>query len=423
MTTVWKRVLALVLSVLMLATCGWTAVFAEDDEDEEENENLPEKPVSNPEADLEDENDWNLMFSFLPRTGNWADDLVLVAESQLGYTESKENFEAVLNEDKDGYDLFGWTRYGAWYGYPYGDWCATFISFCLSYAGIPAEAFPYDSGTVNWVAALINRDLFKNRTEYSPKPGDLVFFDWEEDYRADHVGIVCIVDEATGKITTVEANRSKSVELYEYGPEYGYIMGYGVLPENPNPPAPTPTPLIPQSGTSAAPAPQAATPASPAPQATPQPTQQPARRATSSDNFTVVHGFADHKGGITYYVEAGPDTFPNDVMLTVSPINGNGLKDAIGQKADGRVLSVMALDFLFHDSAGQHLTPQKPVRMALYPATWDYTTEFILIAQVDGDGTVQILKRFDDVREVASGLRFEMEENAIYAIVFCVSES
>ena len=33
----------------MLTSCGWTAVFAEDDEDEE-NENLPEKPVSDPEA-------------------------------------------------------------------------------------------------------------------------------------------------------------------------------------------------------------------------------------------------------------------------------------------------------------------------------------------------------------------------------------
>ena len=131
MKTVWKRVLALVLSVLMLTSCGWTAVFAEDDEDEE-NENLPEKPVSDPEADLEDEDLWDLMFAYLPLSGNWADDLVLVAESQLGYTESAENFDAVLNENKDGYDRFGWTRYGAWYGYPYGDWCATFISFCLA---------------------------------------------------------------------------------------------------------------------------------------------------------------------------------------------------------------------------------------------------------------------------------------------------
>lgn len=416
MKTVWKRVLALVLSLLMLTSCGWTAVFAEDDEDEE-NENLPEKPVSDPEADLEDEDLWDLMFAYLPLSGNWADDLVLVAESQLGYTESAENFDAVLNENKDGYDRFGWTRYGAWYGYPYGDWCATFISFCLHYAGIPGDAFPYDSGTLNWVATLINRGLFKNRTEYTPKPGDLVFFDWEEDYRADHVGIVCIVDEASGKITTVEANRADNVDLYEYGPEYGYIMGYGVLPENPNPPAPTPS--IFQSGTGTATAAQA----SPAPQATPQPTQQPARRATASDNFTVVHGFADHKGGITYYVEAGPDTLPSDVMLTVSPINGNGLKDAIGREVNGRVLSVMALDFLFHDPTGAHLTPEKPVRVALYPATWDYTTEFILIAQVNGDGSVRIVKRFDDIREVATGLRFEMEENAIYAIVFCTSES
>ena len=78
---------------------------------------------------------------------------------------------------------------------------------------------------------------------------------------------------------------------------------------------------------------------------------------------------------------------------------------------------------MFYDPNGVHVTPELPVRVALYPATWDYTTEFILIAQIDSDGTVQILKRFDDIREVATGLRFEAEQNAIYAIVFCVSEA
>ena len=181
-------------------------------------------------------------------------------------------------------------------------------------------------------------------------------------------------------------------------------MGYGVLPENPDPTRRT----YAKPQESAAPSPQP---------------QQPARRATASDEFTVVQAYSNHIGGVTYYVEAGPGALPYDTKLNVSPINGNSLKDKISPEVKGKILSVYALDFLFYDPNGVHVTPEQPVRVALYPATWDYTTEFILIAQIDSDGTVQILKRFDDIREVATGLRFEAEQNAIYAIVFCVSEA
>ena len=93
---------------------------------------------SNPDADLESRVIWE---ATLPEklTGVWADDLLAVAESQLGYAESSRNFQVCATVTK------GYSRYGAWYGSPYGDWCAMFVSFCLHYAGIPREAFPYEA--------------------------------------------------------------------------------------------------------------------------------------------------------------------------------------------------------------------------------------------------------------------------------------
>ena len=106
-----------------------------------------------------------------------------------------------------------------------------FVSFCLYYAGIPDEVFPYDSGTVNWVDTLKHKGLFEDVLSRTPVPGDIVFFDWD-DGRADHVGIVTEVEGST--IRTIEGNREPTVKEYEYDyiRDKLRILGYGVLPEN-----------------------------------------------------------------------------------------------------------------------------------------------------------------------------------------------
>ena len=59
-------------------------------------------------------------------TGDQRKDIVGVALTQVGYTESVRNFEVDDTGIRHGY-----TRYGDWYGVPYSDWSATFVSFCL----------------------------------------------------------------------------------------------------------------------------------------------------------------------------------------------------------------------------------------------------------------------------------------------------
>ena len=181
-----------------------------------EKEKNPQKPVSDPSADLEYEEQWDRLFENIVLSGDWGRDLLAIAESQLGYFESSRNFEAELNEEGSGYIIHGWTRYGAWYGVPYGDWCAMFISFCLHYAGIAPDNFPYECGTTTWIEKLVDSGLFREDKDYSPKPGDLIFYDWEEDNFSDHVGIVFSVDEENNEITTIEGNQGNAVRKCDY---------------------------------------------------------------------------------------------------------------------------------------------------------------------------------------------------------------
>ena len=174
---------------------------------------------SNPEADLETADIWERT---LPAalSGNWADDLIAVAESQLGYHESTNNY--IL--DEGGY-IHGYTRYGAWYGSPYGDWCAMFASFCLHYAGIPESAFPYEAGCTRWVELLTQAGLY---TTGAPERGVLVFFDKNADDLADHVGIVTAVSD--DGFQTIEGNLGKAVVSQTHSYADGEVLGYGLLP-------------------------------------------------------------------------------------------------------------------------------------------------------------------------------------------------
>lgn len=218
-------------------------------------EHLPECR-SNPKADLENASKWEASFADAVLTGDWAEDVLAIARTQLGYTESKRNFILLGDCEK------GYTRYGAWYGIPYGDWCAMFASFCLNYAGVDEELFPQESACQTWVNLLSDEECdryYPVGGGYMPKPGDIIFFDFDEyllnvpeedaegnaiekepvERYADHVGIVSELIEETedtpAQIKTIEGNYGNRVAEVTYNLDDETIMGYGVIPENPNP--------------------------------------------------------------------------------------------------------------------------------------------------------------------------------------------
>ena len=85
----------------------------------------------------EERND-HLPLPRLTRDMTFAEKVVAVAWSQVGYREMQETFGY---KEEDG-TIQGWTYYGAWYGMPYEEWCAMFVSYCLRMSGIHEGILP-----------------------------------------------------------------------------------------------------------------------------------------------------------------------------------------------------------------------------------------------------------------------------------------
>lgn len=121
----------------------------------------------------------------------------------------------------------GGQTYWSWYGYNYRvEWCACFVSWCAAQCGvldIDIPKFAYCPYGVNWFK---DKGTWQNRY-YTPSPGDVIFFDWEQDGIADHVGIVEKVE--SGLIHTVEGNIDDSVVQKQYPLEDGSIYGFGII--------------------------------------------------------------------------------------------------------------------------------------------------------------------------------------------------
>lgn len=136
-------------------------------------------------------------------------DIVSVAESQLGN--------------------IGGQPYWSWYGFNSRvEWCATFVSWCANQCGyiengiIPKFASCESEG-VAWFQAC---GLWQNGG-YTPKPGDIIFFDWADkhDGISDHVGIVKCVEN--GRVYTIEGNSNDSCKEKNYDLNSSEIRGYG----------------------------------------------------------------------------------------------------------------------------------------------------------------------------------------------------
>ena len=186
-------------------------------------------------------------------TGNQRTDLVNVARSQLGYHEG----DSIEDLNGTGSGSSNYTEYGYWYGTQvqgsssgfYKSWCAIFISWCARQAGIPTSII----SNATYACAGSDYGDFKNldfysRGSYTPKVGDLIFFDWldGDQYVWDHVEIVIGVDSSN--VTTLGGNTgTNDVKTRNWNLSHQYIKGYGVPKytsgSNPTPtPTPTPTP-------------------------------------------------------------------------------------------------------------------------------------------------------------------------------------
>ena len=169
-------------------------------------------------ADLED---WDIWAASIPElTGRISEDIVLVAQSQLGVKESTLNFE--LGEDRETRN--GITRYGQWYGNPYGAWSNMFTAFCLRYAGI--TDVPINSGAekmqLDWEA--LNR--YRHAGGYEPLTGDIVFLDKNQNSIPEATGVVVRYFDFV--LTVIEGDVDNAVVQTEYRIDDPVITGYGI---------------------------------------------------------------------------------------------------------------------------------------------------------------------------------------------------
>lgn len=112
--------------------------------------------------------------------------------------------------------------YAAGHGQEYADaaWCDMFISWCAKLTGLGTAVgeFAYCPSHINW---------FKRMGQWggTPKKGYIVFFDWDDDGVADHVGIVEAVNK-DGSLVTLEGNASNEVQRKtRYRSD---VIGYGM---------------------------------------------------------------------------------------------------------------------------------------------------------------------------------------------------
>ena len=169
-------------------------------------------------ADVETMLDWQEMFEDFPYTGNLRDDLIGIAKTQVGYHESEKNFEVGRDGVRRGY-----TRYGAWYGTPYRDWSAMFVSYCLSFAGADPDENPGNTGATAMAKQWDKRGNYTEDENYSVVCGDLVFF------KDNTVGIISEVNSTTFFAIRGDADGEVREDLFTFAD--GNIKGWGIILE------------------------------------------------------------------------------------------------------------------------------------------------------------------------------------------------
>lgn len=116
--------------------------------------------------------------------------------------------------------------YWSWYGFNGRvAWCACFVSWCYHEAGLSEPCFAAcQSQGVPW---FTSRGQWGARGYKDIAPGDSIFFDWDLDGSADHVGIV--IGRDNERVYTVEGNSGDACKIKSYSLNYECIKGYGLM--------------------------------------------------------------------------------------------------------------------------------------------------------------------------------------------------
>ena len=120
----------------------------------------------------------------------------------------------------------GGRPYWSWYGFSSRvEWCACFVSWCYGQMGLSEPRFAAcQSQGIPW---FTSHGQWGARGYENIAPGDAIFFDWDLDGSADHVGLVIGTDGE--RVYTVEGNSGDACKIKSYPLDYACIKGYGLM--------------------------------------------------------------------------------------------------------------------------------------------------------------------------------------------------
>lgn len=156
----------------------------------------------------------------------YANEVVKQAQAWIGKKESNGTHKAII----DVYNAHKPLPRG--YAVKYTDsWCATFVSAVsvkLGYTSI----IPKECSCPKMIELFKKAGAWVENENRTPKPGDIIFYDWQDTGKGDNKGNsdhVGIVEKVTGgKITVIEGNYSNAVKRRTLAVNGKYIRGYGV---------------------------------------------------------------------------------------------------------------------------------------------------------------------------------------------------
>ncbi|MBR6159862.1 MAG: fibronectin type III domain-containing protein, partial [Lachnospiraceae bacterium] len=155
-------------------------------------------------------------------SGDWRDDFLAIAKSQIGYGEASD----------------GSTYFGNRSGITYGAWCTAFVSWCAYSAGMPKKAIPRVLNSTKYIEFYAPQDRFcyvkggidaagtnfilshdfddiRRIKPSSIKPGDIVLFDTDRNPNdgPDHTAIFLEMTEDGRGVVNLSGNSNNSVNI------------------------------------------------------------------------------------------------------------------------------------------------------------------------------------------------------------------
>ena len=354
--------------------------------------------LSDTSADLETPEEWQAANAEAVISGNWAEDLVSVAKTQLGYEQSEKNFEI---DPADGVTLHYYSRYGQSYGNPYGEWDVMFLSYCLKYAGIPQSAIPQEASVLALRSSMSDMDwLLDGEDGSAANVGDIVIYnkyvtrtvavDSSADGAADDLDDQFSMDtdfENGAELETSGASALDTAPAAEDAPAADSVITPD-LPDTANPEQPAAKPVD-STGTSASGA-DTLIPSVDSPAAEPQTT-------------TVTDAQPVETVGIVSSVDSDADT------LTVISGDVDG-KVAEVTLSNAEVLAVVDVAAAQYASQLPTISPSRPNRVPALAAGTTYLDYFVETSEGTNKGGITDITVMQGTKVLNPGDQIELND-------------